>query len=98
MKRAILANATKLRKLAEDDQFARVYIRPDLTPKQQVESKNLYTELTKVRDRNPTKTYKIKRGTIMEVLPQVDPIQPVVDPVQQVAEPVQQIEPTQHQV
>ena len=66
-KRKLLSWATKLRDLGEDDVYAKVYIRPDLTPKQQAESKNLYARLLKIRDKNPTNSYKIRRGRIIQV-------------------------------
>ena len=66
-KRIILASATKLRQLNEEDPFARVYIRPDLTPKQQEASKNLYRELVAQREEDPDSRYKIKKGQIIKL-------------------------------
>ena len=66
-KKLILSKATTLRELPEQDEFARVYIRPDLTKKQLTESKNLYAELKKIRDDQPEKRWKIFRGRIVEV-------------------------------
>ena len=58
-KRKILGNATTLRNLPRDHKYGLVYVKPNLTPQQQEESKNLWLQLVKVREKNPTKTYKI---------------------------------------
>ena len=67
MKRALLSKATTLRQLPENDKHAKVYIRPDLTPKQQKESKNLNLELKKRRDEDPAHSYKIVKGVIQQI-------------------------------
>ena len=69
MKRKILSTATKLRTLDENDKFYKVYIKPDLTPKQQEESKNLYDQLKLIRTQNPANQYKILKGKIILVQP-----------------------------
>lgn len=67
MKRKILSKATKLRSLDEADTFAKVYIRPDLTPKQQQESKNLVAKLQAKREADPDNRFKIQKGKIVQV-------------------------------
>ena len=67
MKRKILSKAVTLRQLNERDQFARVYIRPDLTPKQQEESKNLVEALKTQRQQDQGHLYKIQRGKIIKI-------------------------------
>ena len=67
IKKQILQKAVTLRQLNEDDEYALVYIRPDLTKKQLEASKNLYTELRKKREEHPTQTWKIFKGEIIEV-------------------------------
>ena len=66
-KKLILRKATTLRNLEEGDEFYKVYIKPDLTPLQVEESKNLVNELKKVRERDQTKKWKIYKGRITEV-------------------------------
>ena len=68
-KKKILSRATMLRDVDENDQFANVYIRPDMTPKQVEASKNLQTQLREVRNQNlqSGKKFKIYRGKIIEV-------------------------------
>ena len=68
-KKEILARAPQLRQIDEDDIYARVYIRPDLTPKQLEASKNLYTKLKEVREQNKDtgKKFKIFKGEIVPV-------------------------------
>ena len=66
-KKLILSKATTLRNLDEDDEFSKVYIKPDLTPKQVEASKNLYAELKAIREREPTKKWKIYRGEIVQI-------------------------------
>ena len=68
MKRKILGNATKLRNVPDGHKFNKVFIKPNLTEKQQEESKNLQAELKKRRDKEPTKRMKISKGKIV-VLP-----------------------------
>ena len=76
MKRKILANVTKLRDLPEDDNFAKVYVKPDLTPKQLQASKNLWEilqrtakNLQRTRREDQNHIYKIKYGKIIKVGP-----------------------------
>ena len=81
MKRKVLSTATKLRQLPESDKFAKVYIRPDQTPKQQEASKNLWEALKAKRILDPRHIYKIKRGVIIQTGDVVeDPV--VEDPAQ----------------
>ena len=68
LKRKILGNATKLRNVPDGHKFNKVFIKPNLTEKQQEESKNLQAELKKRRDKEPTKRMKISKGKIV-VLP-----------------------------
>lgn len=63
----ILRNATKLRDSDDAHTAANVYINPDLTWKQQQEAKNLKRQLDQKRLEDTTKTFKIKRGVIIEV-------------------------------
>ena len=48
----------------------KVYIKPDLTPKQVEESKNLVTELKRIREQDLTRKWKIHRGRITEITEQ----------------------------
>ena len=65
-RKRILQNAKQLRN-SEDQQIKlRVYIGPDQTKKQQLESKNLRDELRTKRLENPDRTFKIQRGQIIE--------------------------------
>ena len=68
-RKEILARAPQLRQVDEDDVYARVYIRPDLTPKQLEASKNLYMKLKEVREQNKDtgKKFKILKGEIVPV-------------------------------
>ena len=66
-KKEILSRAPQLRQVEEDDPYAKVYIRPDLTPKQLEASKNLYEQLKETREQNPEKQFKIVKGKIQEV-------------------------------
>ena len=68
-KKRILSRATELRKLPDQDYFSRIYLRPDLTPKQQEASKNLYATLVEVREQDPANHYKISKGEIVKVGP-----------------------------
>ena len=63
----ILHNATKLRESVNDEVREKVYISPDQTKKQQLDSKNLRDQLRARRIEEPTKTYKIKKGVIVEL-------------------------------
>ena len=66
-KHTILATATSLRKLPEKHDYALVYIKPNLTPQQQEESKNLYIQLQEVKKKNPGLKYKISEGQIVQI-------------------------------
>ena len=63
-KKIVLQQATNLRK---DDDYKTVYVRPDMTPAQRKETKNLSTEIKVLRDKNPGKKYKIYRAKIIEL-------------------------------
>ena len=67
VRKTILQNATKLRNSANDAIKNKVYISPDLTVKQQKESKNLRDSLKQTRELNPGKTFKIRKGRVEEV-------------------------------
>ena len=73
MKKQILSKATTLRHLEEDDEFHKVFIKPDLTPIQTEASKNLVAQLKLTREREPTKKFKIFRGRIIELNPDGTP-------------------------
>lgn len=66
----ILKNALKLRNSANEHIKTKVFISPDQTIKQQKESKNLRDALKATRTEHPGKTFKIKRGEIIEVIVQ----------------------------
>ena len=66
-KKQILSKAAQLREIPQDDPYAKIYIRPDLTKLQLEESKNLYQQLVKTREKHPTQTWKIVKGKIQEV-------------------------------
>ena len=66
-KKKILSRATELRNLPEEDQYAKVYIRPDLTPKQVECSKNLQKQLYEMREENKDRKFKIVKGQIKDV-------------------------------
>ena len=76
-RKKILQNATKLRLSADAHTKTNIFISPDLTKKQQAESKNLQAQLKATREANPGKIYKIKRGLITEI-----PVIPLVAEVQ----------------
>ena len=69
MKRKMLSCATKLRQLPELDTYAKVYLKPDLTKKQQEESKNLYENLKRQRVSDPENQYIISKGRIIQKPP-----------------------------
>lgn len=69
-KKRILSRAVKLRDLEEADEYAKVYIRPDLTKKQLEVSKNLYGELLRKREEYPEQRWKIIKGEIVELEPE----------------------------
>ena len=66
-RKQILQNAKKLRDSENEHIKEKVYISPDQTKKQQLDSKNLRDELKRTRLQNPGKTYKIQRGAIVEI-------------------------------
>ena len=68
-KKKILARATMLRDVDENDPYASVYIRPDMTPKQVEASKNLQSQLREIRaiNQGSGKKFKIFRGKIVEI-------------------------------
>ena len=66
-KKKILSRASQLRDLTEEDPYYKVYMRPDLTPNQLKESKNLYGKLIALRQQHPDRSYKIHRGEIVPV-------------------------------
>ena len=66
-KRKILAKATTLRDVPETSKFAFVYIKPNLTPQQLQDSKNLQEEVRARRLRDPNTRIKIQRGKIVKV-------------------------------
>ena len=68
-KRTLLAKATALRKVPSTHRLANVYVKPNLTIRQQEDSKNLNVELKEIRLKNPEKKFKITKGQIVE-LPQ----------------------------
>ena len=69
MKRKILANVTKLRQLPDENKFSKVYVKPDMTPKQIQASKNLWETLQRTKREDPHHIYKIKKGEIINVGP-----------------------------
>ena len=66
-KKVILSKAKNLRQLEEEDEFHKVFIKPDLTPQQVEVSKNLVAQLKEVRENEPHKKFKIFRGKITEL-------------------------------
>ena len=71
-RKEVLSKAPKLRQSADNYIKKYIYIRPDLTKRQQEDSKNLRDLLGKIRNENPTKKYKIHRYKIIEVLSTAD--------------------------
>ena len=65
-KKRILSRATNLRAVPEESDYARVYIRPDLTIDQLEASNNLYAKLRQKRLDYPDSTWKITKGVIVE--------------------------------
>ena len=68
-RKLILSKAVSLRNSESEHVRSQVFIRPDQTIKQQEESKNLREQLKVKKQNNQGKTYKIYRGTIIEVGP-----------------------------
>ena len=64
-RKELLAKCTELRNSANEHVKNNVYVRPDLTTKQQKEKKNLRVLLKKKRQENPDQTYKIYRNQIV---------------------------------
>ena len=64
-RKEVLANAKNLRE-PRNQQFNQVYIRPDLTKKQCIQSKNLRTQLKRLREENPNRQYWIRQDKIIE--------------------------------
>ena len=80
-RKEVLAKVTNLRNSTNEIIKTLVYIRPDLTPSQITESKNLRTILKTTREQNPTKSYKIYRNKIIETQPAEQPPAPVAQPL-----------------
>ena len=80
MKRKILSSATKLRQLPSTDTYAKVYFKPDLTKKQQQESKKLYVELKVKRLQDQDNHYIIAKGKIIIKPRTPEPLPPTLDP------------------
>ena len=68
-KKAILAKAKNLRDKSMPLEVQEVYIRPDLTPRQQAASKNLRAELKEIRDRRPDQKWTIRHNKIVQQEP-----------------------------
>ena len=90
-RKQILSKAVTLRDSPREHTKQQVFIRPDQTPKQQADSKNLRDQLKLKRQQNREKTFKIYRGKIIEVQPEV-PAQPeVLAPPDLPAQPEEQL-------
>ena len=64
-KRHVLRNAKNLRDAGEA--YNKIFIRPDLTPKQLADSKCLKEQLLAVRQQYPTRKFMIKMGSIVQL-------------------------------
>ena len=64
-RREVLTEAINLRDSDNNQVKTEVYIRPDLTERQQKQSKNLRDTVKKVRRENPDKTYKIHKNKVI---------------------------------
>ena len=64
-RKELLAKCTERRNSGNEHVKNNVYVRPDLTTKQQKEQKNLRVLLKKKRQENPDQTYKIYRNQIV---------------------------------
>ena len=64
-RKEILRKAPTLRNANDEETRENVYIRPDQTLKQQLDSKNLRDQLRRMKQEEPEKNYKIKRGKIV---------------------------------
>jgi hypothetical protein len=69
-KKAILAKAKNLRHESTLEVMQGVYIRPDLTQKQQLASKNLRADLKEIRDRFPEDKWTIRHNRIVKQDPE----------------------------
>ena len=72
-RKEVLSKVTNLRQSTDNHIKTQVYIRPDLTHAQLVESKNLRDLLKTTRENNPNKVYKIHRNKITEITPTQQP-------------------------
>ena len=77
----ILMKAKNLRDSQVEEIKTFVFINPDLTTKQQLDSKNLRMTLAQMRAQNQNKTYKIKKGVITEVTVPVVTVPAITVPV-----------------
>ena len=66
-RKEILQNAKKIRDSEDEHIKTKVFINPDQTKKQQLDSKNLRLELKARKLANQGKVFKIKRGVIIEI-------------------------------
>ena len=64
VKKQVLRNSSKLRDISSPDWFKKVFITPDLTPKQQEENKVLREKLAELNKSAP-RSYHIKNGQIV---------------------------------
>lgn len=65
-RKLVLRRAKELRN-SNSELYSRIYIKPDLTKKQQEESKNLQAKLRQTRQENPTTNWTIRKGKIVEI-------------------------------
>ena len=79
-RKEVLAKVTNLRNSTNEHIKKLVYIRPDLTPEQLKQSKNLRDLLKTTKAANPTKKYKIRKNEIIEVTPNPAAPQPAAPP------------------
>ena len=80
-RKEVLAKVTNLRKSTNEYIKKQVYIRPDLTKAQIIQSKNLRGILKTTRDENPAKVYKIFKNQVIEIKPtHIAPIVPTQQP------------------
>ena len=88
-RKEVLSKVTNLRQSTDNHIKTQVYIRPDLTHAQLVESKNLRDLLKTTRENNPTKAYKIHRNKITEITPTQQPAaaQPAEQPAPETINP-----------
>ena len=62
----VLKNTNKLHNLPK---FKGTFLNADLTPEQRKQQYELRNELRRTRQNEPDKTFKIKNGKVLEVLP-----------------------------